>query len=130
MGERLRLCRACFCTAASNCAARSAAAWACLALAHGRFHQLGPTLPAARPRATPPVAIGGVAVVGVDDLADGSSGLPATEALRYRLASGARVIVRPSGTEPVLRITVEARDTVSAAHAAERLERAALEHLT
>lgn len=35
-----------------------AAAWAYLALAHGRFHQLlGPTLPAARPRAVPPVAV-------------------------------------------------------------------------
>lgn len=39
-----------------------------------------------------------------------------------RLASTGRVLVRPSGTEPVLRITVEARDATVASTAVQRLE--------
>ena len=35
------------------------------------------------------------------------AGLPPTEGLRYRLAEGARVIVRPSGTEPKLKCYLE-----------------------
>jgi phosphomannomutase len=60
-----------------------------------------------RLRATPPTALGGLPVVGVDDLADGSADLPPTEGLRYRLADEARVIVRPSGTEPKLKCYLE-----------------------
>ena len=37
----------------------------------------------------------------------GSADLPPTEGLRYRLAEGARVIVRPSGTEPKLKCYLE-----------------------
>src|SRR6202158_1676329 len=39
-----------------------------------------------------------------------------------RLASTGRVLVRPSGTEPVLRITVEARDAAVASSVVQRLE--------
>jgi len=39
-----------------------------------------------------------------------------------RLASTGRVLVRPSGTEPVLRITVEARDATVASSTVQRLE--------
>ena len=39
-----------------------------------------------------------------------------------RLASTGRVLVRPSGTEPVLRITVEARDASVASSTVQRLE--------
>lgn len=39
-----------------------------------------------------------------------------------RLASTGRVLVRPSGTEPVLRITVEARDATVASTTVQRLE--------
>jgi phosphomannomutase len=60
-----------------------------------------------RLRARPPTALGGLPVVGVDDLAEGSAGLPPTEGLRYRLADEARVIVRPSGTEPKLKCYLE-----------------------
>ena len=53
-----------------------------------------------RLRAAPPVLLGGLAVERVDDLAEGSADLLPTEGLRYGLAEGARVVVRPSGTEP------------------------------
>ena len=43
----------------------------------------------------------------VDDLSLGSADLPPTDGLRYRLAEGARVIVRPSGTEPKLKAYLE-----------------------
>ncbi|MFD0889783.1 phospho-sugar mutase, partial [Streptosporangium algeriense] len=43
----------------------------------------------------------------VDDLGAGLDGLPPTEGLRYRLSGGARVVVRPSGTEPKLKCYLE-----------------------
>jgi phosphomannomutase len=61
----------------------------------------------ARLRANPPVALGGLAVERADDLATGSPDLPPTEGLRYLLADGARVVVRPSGTEPKLKCYLE-----------------------
>jgi phosphomannomutase len=45
--------------------------------------------------------------VTVDDLSLGSAGLPPTEGLRYRLAEQARVVVRPSGTEPKIKCYLE-----------------------
>jgi phosphomannomutase len=58
-------------------------------------------------RATPPGSLGGLAVEQVDDLSLGSADLPPTEGLRYRLAEDARVVVRPSGTEPKLKCYLE-----------------------
>ncbi|WP_395696144.1 phospho-sugar mutase [Nocardioides sp.] len=60
-----------------------------------------------RLRTTPPTELGGLAVESVDDLALGSPDLPPTEGLRYRMAGGARVVVRPSGTEPKLKCYLE-----------------------
>ena len=76
-----------------------------------------------RLRAAPPTMLGGLAVESVDDLARGVGGLPATEGLRLWLADGARVVVRPSGTEPKLKCYLEAvvpvgADGLSAARAA------------
>jgi phosphomannomutase len=51
-------------------------------------------------RASPPVEVAGIAVASFEDLEQGSPGLPPTDGLRLVLASGARIIVRPSGTEP------------------------------
>ncbi len=66
-------------------------------------------------RKNPPRSLGGEAVVSVADflsgrvlsLCDGSeseTGLPKSDVLTFRLASGARVVVRPSGTEPKVKI--------------------------
>ncbi|MER7362004.1 phospho-sugar mutase, partial [Nonomuraea wenchangensis] len=60
-----------------------------------------------RLRAEPPAELGGRKVLAVDDLAEGSGGLPPTDGLRYRLEGDARVVVRPSGTEPKLKCYLE-----------------------
>ncbi|MDF9716783.1 phospho-sugar mutase [Nocardioides sp. ChNu-153] len=61
----------------------------------------------ARLRTTPPVELGGLAVLEATDLSLGTAELPPTDGLRYRLADGARVIVRPSGTEPKIKCYLE-----------------------
>jgi phosphomannomutase len=60
-----------------------------------------------RLRSTPPSMIGGHAVEQIDDLSEGAGGLPPTDGLRYHLTDGARVVVRPSGTEPKLKCYLE-----------------------
>ena len=62
----------------------------------------------ARLRDEPPQELGGVAVERTDDLADGVDGLPPTDGLRFLLADDTRVVVRPSGTEPKLKVYLEA----------------------
>ena len=68
-----------------------------------------------RLRSRPPASLGGLAVVGVDDLAQGSPDLPPTDGLRFHLADHARVIVRPSGTEPKIKGYLEVVVPVGAA---------------
>ncbi|MEO8851899.1 MAG: phospho-sugar mutase [Allobranchiibius sp.] len=63
-----------------------------------------------RLRATPPRSIGGQELSLIEDLANGDGGLPPTDGLRYLLTDGTRVIVRPSGTEPKLKVYLEAID--------------------
>ena len=58
-------------------------------------------------RSTPPQVLGGLAVEQIDDLTQGTETLPPTDGLRYRLADGGRVVVRPSGTEPKLKAYLE-----------------------
>jgi phosphomannomutase len=60
-----------------------------------------------RLRASPPATLGGLDVVRADDLAAGSADLPPTDGLRYTLAEGGRVVVRPSGTEPKIKCYLE-----------------------
>ncbi|MFJ6695878.1 phospho-sugar mutase [Streptomyces sp. NPDC091272] len=60
----------------------------------------------ARLRATPPVQLAGLPVTSAEDLTQGTAALPPTDGLRYHL-TGARVIVRPSGTEPKLKCYLE-----------------------
>jgi phosphomannomutase len=60
-----------------------------------------------RLRSNPPSSLGGLAVERVDDLSVATAELPATEGLRYQLSEAARVIVRPSGTEPKVKCYLE-----------------------
>lgn len=60
-------------------------------------------------RAQPPASFGTRAVATAEDLARGGAGVPAGDVLRYRLADGSRVVVRPSGTEPKLKIYIDAK---------------------
>ncbi|KAA9111710.1 phospho-sugar mutase [Microbacterium rhizomatis] len=56
-----------------------------------------------------PAQIAGVAVESVDDLLGGVDGLPPSDVLRFGLTDGSRVIVRPSGTEPKLKVYLDVR---------------------
>lgn len=82
----------------------------------------------ARLRAAPPQELAGVAVAQADDLALGVDGLPGTDGLRYLLEDSTRIIVRPSGTEPKLKVYLEAIVPVDeAAQGADALPRARAE---
>ncbi|HEV7951706.1 MAG TPA: phospho-sugar mutase [Glaciihabitans sp.] len=59
-------------------------------------------------RATPPSRIGDMPVASIDDFAEGFGAFPPSNILRIWLVGGARVIVRPSGTEPKLKVYIDA----------------------
>jgi len=72
-------------------------------------------------REAPPPAIAGRPVIAVSDYAEGIRtaggkrtplGLPRTNLLAFELLEGARVLLRPSGTEPKLKLYVEAVERV------------------
>lgn len=58
-------------------------------------------------RAEPPQTIAGQPVSAVLDFAQDDTGLPATNLLRFTCADGARVLARPSGTEPKIKFYFE-----------------------
>ena len=62
---------------------------------------------------SPPARLAGQQVISAQDLSEGVDGLPPTEGLRYRTEGGCRAIVRPSGTEPKLKVYLEAVVPVS-----------------
>jgi phosphomannomutase len=62
----------------------------------------------ARLRDAPPARIAGIAVDHIDDFAAGFGPYPAGDILRIVLDDNARVIVRPSGTEPKLKVYIDA----------------------
>lgn len=72
-----------------------------------------------RLRLNPPQAIGSLAVASIDDFIDGFAEFPPGDILRVHLENGARVIVRPSGTEPKLKVYIDASSTEGTA--AERI---------
>lgn len=76
----------------------------------------------ARLRAQPPSEFGGVGILRADDLLRPTDGMVPGDVLRYTLDDGSRVIVRPSGTEPKLKIYLDVRAD-SAEDAAGRLAR-------
>jgi phosphomannomutase len=64
-----------------------------------------------RLREAPPATVGTHRVDRVDDFRDGFGGFPAGDVLRYWFTDGSRVIVRPSGTEPKLKVYIDASST-------------------
>ena len=62
-------------------------------------------------RESPPVLLGGHSVTSVDDFTNGFDGFPPTDLIRLTVEGGSRVIVRPSGTEPKLKIYIDAAVT-------------------
>ena len=71
-------------------------------------------------RQTPPTAIGGMAVESMVDYNTAGTGLPKANVLEFRLAGGAKLMVRPSGTEPKIKVyfsavapTEEAADAIN-----------------
>jgi phosphomannomutase len=66
-----------------------------------------------RLRDQPPTQIADTTVARTDDLSTGSDSLPPTDGLRYYLSDGSRIIVRPSGTEPKLKVYLEVIEPVS-----------------
>ncbi|WIB69703.1 phospho-sugar mutase [Curtobacterium sp. MCBD17_026] len=58
-------------------------------------------------RSTPPTTLGGLDVHTVTDYSDGVAGFPPSDILRYDLSGDARVIVRPSGTEPKVKVYID-----------------------
>jgi phosphomannomutase len=77
-------------------------------------------------RAQPPKTVAGVGVARLDDLAAGDGGLPPTEGLRWFLDDDSRVIVRPSGTEPKLKVYLEVIEPVTDDDLPEARSRAAV----
>lgn len=63
-------------------------------------------------RRNPPAQLAGRPVVSTVDLASGGGSLPPTDALRFDLADDARVLLRPSGTEPTLKAYLHAVEVV------------------
>ena len=58
-----------------------------------------------------PGQLAGLPVTGTTDLAGGTGGLPPSDVLTYHLP-GARVVIRPSGTEPKLKAYLEVVEPV------------------
>ena len=104
--------------------------WDALEEAHGVHLTTQLTLPTRAPgeimaglRAAAPGTLGESPVRSVTDLAPGSAELPPTDALIFRL-DGARVVLRPSGTEPKLKAYLEVTEPVAPGDLAEARHRA------
>ena len=81
-------------------------------------------------RDAPPASINGVRVSQVDDFIRGFGVFPPSDILRFWMEGGARVFVRPSGTEPKVKVYIDASSTegdVDERRAAAEAQVAALE---
>jgi phosphomannomutase len=68
-----------------------------------------------RLRQESPTDIGGAAVASIDDFANGFGEFPPNDILRIWMTDGSRIVVRPSGTEPKLKVYIDASSTVGTA---------------
>ena len=59
-------------------------------------------------RTAPPAQIAGYTVTAVVDYENGATGLPKANVLEFRIAGGAKLMVRPSGTEPKIKVYLSA----------------------
>ena len=59
-------------------------------------------------RASPVTSIAGDTVASIDDFGTGFGDFPPNDILRIWMGDGARIIVRPSGTEPKLKVYIDA----------------------
>ena len=75
-------------------------------------------------RADPPASLAGIRVTAVRDYLPGADGLPKSNVLRFFLEGGMEAVVRPSGTEPKLKIylTTVGEDRATCTALADRLE--------
>ena len=64
------------------------------------------TLQVARLRTSAPKTIAGYEVAEVVDYDADGTGLPRADVLEYRLVNGAKLMVRPSGTEPKIKVYI------------------------
>jgi phosphomannomutase len=78
----------------------------------GRQVTAPPASPGGQQASTPPASIVGTQPIEVTDLATGSTGLPSADGLVYRMP-GARVVVRPSGTEHRIKAYIEIVEPVT-----------------
>jgi phosphomannomutase len=83
-----------------------------------------PTAVMARLRSAAPAELGGAPVTATTDLTGGTAGLPSADVLVYEL-DGARVVIRPSGTEPKLKAYLEVVESALTRTLAEAREAAA-----
>jgi len=80
-------------------------------------------------RHTPPESVGNIAVEQIDDFRWGLGALPPSDVLRIRLVDGSRVMVRPSGTEPKLKVYLDTHSTDGTVEERKVAARAALSEL-
>jgi phosphomannomutase len=78
----------------------------------------------ARLRAAPPAEFAGWRVIDSSDLTGGTRDLPSADVLRYQLL-GARIVIRPSGTEPKIKAYLELVEPVIGGRLAEARRAAA-----
>ena len=91
-----------------------------------------------RLRANAPTHMGGIAVHTIDDFANGFGDFPPSDILRIHLEDGSRIIVRPSGTEPKVKMYLDssskegtgAERIAAAQHTIDLLEKSVKELLT
>ena len=82
-----------------------------------------------RLRESPPTHVGRIRVDEIDDFRWGFGELPPSDVLRIRLTDGSRVMVRPSGTEPKLKVYIDTRSKVGTLVERQAAAQAALDEL-